>query len=112
MGNNTCSCSTRARRTPAPWCNVIANPHFGTLVSESGSSYTWVHNSQRYRLTPWNNDPVSDPSGELIYVRDDDDGRLLVAHARARRLGERATWCVTRRATRASSTRRAGSGRS
>jgi len=63
-----------ARRPPAPWCNVIANPHFGTLVSESGSSYTWVHNSQRYRLTPWNNDPVSDPSGELIYVRDDDTG--------------------------------------
>jgi cyclic beta-1,2-glucan synthetase len=60
--------------TPAPWCNVMANPSFGSLVTESGSSFTWIHNSQRYRLTPWSNDPVSDPSGELLYVRDDETG--------------------------------------
>ena len=24
--------------TPAPWVNVLANPHFGTVVSESGGS--------------------------------------------------------------------------
>jgi cyclic beta-1,2-glucan synthetase len=77
------------RRPPAPWCNVIANPHFGTLVSESGSSYTWVHNSQRYRLTPWNNDPVSDPSGELIYVRDDDTGAFWSATPEPANSGER-----------------------
>ena len=23
--------------TPAPWVNVLANPHFGTVISESGS---------------------------------------------------------------------------
>jgi cyclic beta-1,2-glucan synthetase len=61
-------------RTPAPWINVIANPSFGFLVSESGSGYTWSGNSHENQLTPWSNDPVSDPAGEAIYLRDDDSG--------------------------------------
>ena len=63
------------RRTPAPWVNVIANPWFGTVVSESGNAYTWCENANTYRLTPWSNDPVGDVSGECLYVRDDDTGR-------------------------------------
>jgi cyclic beta-1,2-glucan synthetase len=62
--------------TPAPWLNVIANPSFGFLVSESGSGYTWSGNSQENQLTPWSNDPVGDPVSEAIYVRDDDTGEL------------------------------------
>jgi cyclic beta-1,2-glucan synthetase len=62
--------------TPAPWSNVLANPDFGCVVTESGSSFTWFGNSQRHRLTPWNNDPISDPSGELLYLRDEDDGAI------------------------------------
>jgi cyclic beta-1,2-glucan synthetase len=62
--------------TPAPWLNVIANPHFGFQVSESGSGYTWSLNSRENQLTPWSNDPVSDPPGEIIYVRDEDSGEL------------------------------------
>ena len=50
--------------TPAPWINVIANPSFGFQVSESGSGYTWSLNSRENQLTPWSNDPVSDPPGE------------------------------------------------
>jgi cyclic beta-1,2-glucan synthetase len=57
-------------RTPAPFCNVIAGPRFGTLVTESGASFSWFENSQKHRLTPWSNDPTLDPSGELFYVRD------------------------------------------
>ncbi|EAQ78926.1 GH36-type glycosyl hydrolase domain-containing protein [Blastopirellula marina] len=60
--------------TPAPWVNVIANSQFGAVVSEGGSSYTWAENSHEYRLTPWRNDPVSDLSGEAIYVRDEETG--------------------------------------
>ena len=60
--------------TPAPWVNVIANPHFGTVVSESGSVYTWSENCHEYRITPWSNDPVSDVSGEAVYLRDDESG--------------------------------------
>jgi cyclic beta-1,2-glucan synthetase len=62
--------------TPAPWINVIANPNFGFQVSESGAGYTWCLNSRENQLTPWSNDPVSDPSGEVLYVRDEDTGTL------------------------------------
>jgi N,N'-diacetylchitobiose phosphorylase len=62
------------RRPPQPWINVIANPDFGCLVSESGAGYTWSRNSQANRLTPWSNDPVSDPHGEALYVRDEATG--------------------------------------
>ncbi|HEX3800185.1 MAG TPA: glucoamylase family protein [Verrucomicrobiae bacterium] len=62
--------------TPAPWVNVLANPRFGTLVSETGSSYTWLENSHEFRLTPWNNDPVTDISGEAFYIRDDETGEF------------------------------------
>jgi len=61
-------------RTPAPWINVIANASFGFLVSESGSGHTWSLNSHENQLTPWSNDPVSDPPGEAIYVRDENTG--------------------------------------
>ncbi len=62
--------------TPAPWVNVIANSQIGTVVSESGSAYTWVDNSHEFRLTPWTNDPVSDTCGEAIYLRDEETGRF------------------------------------
>src|SRR5260221_9526152 len=64
------------QRTPAPWINVVANPGFGFQVSESGSGYTWSGNSRENQLTPWSNDPVSDPVSEAIYVRDDETGEL------------------------------------
>jgi cyclic beta-1,2-glucan synthetase len=64
------------RWTPSPWINVIANPGFGFQVSESGSGYTWSGNSRENQLTAWSNDPVSDPPGEIIYVRDDETGDL------------------------------------
>lgn len=67
------------RPTPAPWCNVLANEAFGTVVSESGTGYTWSENSQQFRLTPWSNDPTCDPSGEAIYVCDRESGEFFSA---------------------------------
>ena len=64
------------QNTPAPWVNVIASPHIGTVVSESGSAYTWVENAHEFRLTTWHNDPVSDSSGEAFYIRDEETGRF------------------------------------
>jgi cellobiose phosphorylase len=61
---------------PMPWVNVLANPEFGCIVSERGAGYTWARNSQANRLTPWSNDPVSDPFGEAFYLRDDESGRV------------------------------------
>jgi cyclic beta-1,2-glucan synthetase len=60
--------------TPAPWVNVLANPNFGTVVSENGQAYTWSENAHEFRLTPWHNDPVSDASGEGLYLRDEERG--------------------------------------
>ena len=61
---------------PAPWTNVLANPGFGCLVTEAGLGYSWAGNSQLNRLTPWSNDPVSDPPGEAVYLRDEDSGAV------------------------------------
>lgn len=68
--------SSMSRMTPAPWVNVLANPQFGTLISESGSATTWSENAHEFRLTPWSNDPVSDANTEALYIRDDESGRL------------------------------------
>jgi cyclic beta-1,2-glucan synthetase len=62
------------QRTPHPWINVIANPQFGFLVSESGFGSTWAVNSGENRLTPWRNDPVTDMPGEAVYLRDEETG--------------------------------------
>ncbi|MEX2110426.1 MAG: glucoamylase family protein [Gemmatimonadaceae bacterium] len=64
---------------PAPWINVIGNPAGGFLVSEGGSGVTWAGNSFFYRLTPWHNDPVRDPSGDCVFLRDDSNGDLWTA---------------------------------
>ena len=62
--------------TPAPWVNVLANPWFGTVISESGGAYTWGENAHEFRLTPWHNDPVSDDSGEAFYLRDEESAQF------------------------------------
>ena len=62
--------------TPAPWVNVIANPMFGTVVSESGESYSWAENAHEFRITPWDNDPVSNMGGEAFYLRDEETGQF------------------------------------
>jgi len=62
--------------TPAPWVNVIANPSFGTIVSESGCANTWSENAHNFLLTPWSNDPVSDSSGEAVLLRDEESGHF------------------------------------
>ncbi|MEQ1838962.1 MAG: cyclic beta 1-2 glucan synthetase, partial [Verrucomicrobiales bacterium] len=67
---------TPGQPTPAPWSNIMANPRIGSVVSESGSAYTWVDNAHEFRLTPWQNDPISDPGGEAFYVRDEETGQF------------------------------------
>jgi len=68
--------TSKDRITPAPWVNVLANQGFGTVISENGMAYTWAENSHEYRLTPWYNDPVTDSSGETMYIRDEETGHF------------------------------------
>ena len=69
--------------TPAPWVNVLANPSFGTVVSESGSAYTWSENAHEFRLTPWYNDPVERRERRGLLHPRRGNRTLLVAHAAA-----------------------------
>ncbi|MEO8138021.1 MAG: glycosyl transferase [Gemmatimonadota bacterium] len=62
------------RRPPLAWSNIIANEEIGFLTTDSGAGYTWSVNSRENRLTPWSNDPVTDPHGEALYLRDEDSG--------------------------------------
>lgn len=62
--------------TPAPWINVLANPAFGSILSESGGGFSWHQNSGENRLTPWRNDPTLDEPGECLYLRDEETGAV------------------------------------
>jgi cellobiose phosphorylase len=68
--------TSKGRITPLPWVNVLANQRFGTVISENGMAYTWAENSHEYRLTPWNNDAVTDSGGEAMYIRDEETGHF------------------------------------
>jgi cyclic beta-1,2-glucan synthetase len=68
--------TSKDKITPAPWANILANKDFGSVISENGMAYTWAENSHEYRLTPWYNDPVTDSSGETMYIRDEESGHF------------------------------------
>ena len=57
--------------TPAPWVNIITNPNFGFMVSESGGGYTWCENSRENKISKWSNDPIGDEPGEVFYIGDE-----------------------------------------
>ena len=97
--------------TPLPWANVIANPGFGTVVTASGSAYTWAGNSRENRLTPFANDPVTDPTAEALFVRDDETGEAWSPTPGPLRRDARraASWSGTRPASPASRASRTAS---
>lgn len=71
--------------TPLPWINVVANSKFGFQVSEAGAGYTWSLNSRENKLTPWSNDPITDPSGEALFLRDEESGEFWSVTASPKR---------------------------
>lgn len=75
-GNEYCIISTPTQTTPLPWANVLANPDFGTVISESGLAYSWSENAHEFRLTPWSDDTVGASSGEAMYLRDEESGQF------------------------------------
>ncbi|MGD1148848.1 MAG: glucoamylase family protein [Thermoanaerobaculaceae bacterium] len=83
------------RETPLPWINVLANPRFGSIVTTSGAAHTWSEDSRENRLTPFANDPVTDPTAEAIFVRDEESGTLWGATpAPLRRTPRSPRWVV------------------
>jgi hypothetical protein len=67
------------------------------------AAYTWLENAHEFRLTPWSNDPVQDPGGEALYLRDEQTGEFW-SPRRCRPAARRPTSSATASATRCSST--------
>jgi cellobiose phosphorylase len=61
-------------RPPRPWANIIANERFGLAVSQSGSGFTWIDNSQLAVVNWWQQDFAQDTSGKFLYVVDRQSG--------------------------------------
>jgi cellobiose phosphorylase len=60
--------------SPAPWVNIIANKDIGFVITESGSTYTWLYDSYDNRLTRRIDDSLLDRSSEIFYLRDEETG--------------------------------------
>lgn len=63
-------------KLPTVWAHVLANPYFGTVLTENMGGYTWNQNSRLNRLTAWGNDPVMDIPSEIIYIKDKENQKL------------------------------------
>ncbi len=98
------------RNTPLPWSNVIANPGFGTIVSERGGMHTWSENSRENRLTPFANDPITDPTAEAIFLRDEDSEVVWAATPAALRRSARSPRWLVRHTAGATRFQRSASG--
>ncbi len=61
---------------PRPWVNIIANQDIGFIMTDGGSSYTWLFDSYDNRLTKRLDDPLIDRSSEVFYLRDEDTGEF------------------------------------
>lgn len=64
-------------KTPLPWCNIMANENFGTIISSYGTVYSYFKNSQGYKITNWCNDWISFTPGEKFTGIFEDDYNLI-----------------------------------
>ena len=87
--------TTAESPTPAPWVNVLANPWFGTVVSESGGAYTWCENAH---ALPPHARGTTIPSATRAAKRSTSATKRPAGSGRRRRC-PRAGRCRTRRAT-------------
>lgn len=87
-----------ARPRPRPGPNILANPRFGALVTERGGGFTWYKNSRFGRLTPFDNDPLREGWGEMLYVLEGEEYFLALPGPRPAapiaRCTHRATACL------------------
>ncbi len=59
--------------TPTPWCNVLTNPNFGSIVTNNACGFTYSHNSGMFKVTSWTNDIVVNDKSEGIRI----DGKII-----------------------------------
>ena len=68
------SSSRAIRKTPLPWVNVIANPNFGTIVTEHGRIAYVVGEQPREPPHALRQRSSDRPDGEALFIRDDRSG--------------------------------------
>lgn len=83
---------TITKKPPMPWCTVLSNERFGTLVSANALGYTWAVNARENKLTPWFNDPATDNNGELLLIRQGEKLYNVLRNARPTFSPEEACW--------------------
>lgn len=63
------------QKLPTVWSLILANPEFGTLVTQNLGGFTWYKNSRLNRITAWNNTPSRDIPSEIVYLENLDNGK-------------------------------------
>ena len=63
------------QKLPTVWSTILANPEFGTIVTQNLGGFTWHKNSRLNRITAWNNTPSRDIPSEIIYLEDLENGK-------------------------------------
>ena len=66
--------TSKNNKLPTVWCNILANPNFGTIITQNFGGFTWESNSRLNRLSAWNNSPNMDIPSEIIYIKDKETG--------------------------------------
>ena len=62
-------------RLPTVWSHMMANEKFGCVVTENMGGYSWFLNSRLSRLSAWCNNPSYDIPSEIIYIKDQENGK-------------------------------------
>src|SRR3989338_8990400 len=65
--------------TPRPWINNISNGDYGTIISQTGSGYSFRGNSNLCRINTWIQDIIKDDYGKYVYIRDNDSKKVWSA---------------------------------
>ncbi|MBR6033598.1 MAG: hypothetical protein IKP28_02510 [Clostridia bacterium] len=75
-GNEYTLKTNEENKLPTVWAHVLANKHFGTVVTDNLGGFTWNENSRLNRLTSWNNMPCMDIPSEILYFKEAQSGKL------------------------------------
>ncbi|MGN1310576.1 MAG: glucoamylase family protein [Clostridia bacterium] len=65
---------SKNNKLPTIWSMILANPKFGSLITQNLGGFTWYKNSRLNRVSAWNNTASQDIPSEIIYLENVDNG--------------------------------------
>ena len=63
-------------KLPTVWSMILANPNFGTVITQNLGGFTWNKNSRLNRISTWQNSPTIDIPSEVIFVKNKETKEL------------------------------------